>query len=413
MYRLSNLDDVLRNEHYENDIRYAFQLCLWILKPIGIYPFIYSRANRLERMVSVVLISICCLVVQFVIVPFGYYILFYEKDMNTRIKFLGPLAFCVTSFFKYGYLSLKGRAFERCIVHVERDWRLLRDQDHRAIMIRHVTMSRNLITLCAAFMYTGGLSYHTIMPLLSKNVVNENVTIRPLTYPGYEAFFDIQESPTYEIVYCMHCIYVLVIGNITMAAYSLTAVFTSHACGQIEIQTSRLEHLTNEKRSPRKYASYENHIAIVVRNHVKILRFTKDVEKAMQEILLMEVVMSTLLICLLEYYCMMEWETSDSIAILTYVILLTSFIFSIAIYCYVGELLLGQGDKIATASYKIDWYNLSGRTARGIVLVLAVSKYPPKLTAGKIFDLSLNTFGVVLKSSLVYLNMLRTITDSN
>ncbi|XP_053972582.1 uncharacterized protein LOC128873216 isoform X2 [Hylaeus volcanicus] len=305
MYRLSNLDDVLRNEHYENDIRYAFQLCLWILKPIGIYPFIYSRANRLERMVSVVLISICCLVVQFVIVPFGYYILFYEKDMNTRIKFLGPLAFCVTSFFKYGYLSLKGRAFERCIVHVERDWRLLRDQDHRAIMIRHVTMSRNLITLCAAFMYTGGLSYHTIMPLLSKNVVNENVTIRPLTYPGYEAFFDIQESPTYEIVYCMHCIYVLVIGNITMAAYSLTAVFTSHACGQIEIQTSRLEHLTNEKRSPRKYASYENHIAIVVRNHVKILRFTKDVEKAMQEILLMEVVMSTLLICLLEYYCMM------------------------------------------------------------------------------------------------------------
>ncbi|XP_053972583.1 uncharacterized protein LOC128873216 isoform X3 [Hylaeus volcanicus] len=389
MYRLSNLDDVLRNEHYENDIRYAFQLCLWILKPIGIYPFIYSRANRLERMVSVVLISICCLVVQFVIVPFGYYILFYEKDMNTRIKFLGPLAFCVTSFFKYGYLSLKGRAFERCIVHVERDWRLLRDQDHRAIMIRHVTMSRNLITLCAAFMYTGGLSYHTIMPLLSKNVVNENVTIRPLTYPGYEAFFDIQESPT------------------------LTAVFTSHACGQIEIQTSRLEHLTNEKRSPRKYASYENHIAIVVRNHVKILRFTKDVEKAMQEILLMEVVMSTLLICLLEYYCMMEWETSDSIAILTYVILLTSFIFSIAIYCYVGELLLGQGDKIATASYKIDWYNLSGRTARGIVLVLAVSKYPPKLTAGKIFDLSLNTFGVVLKSSLVYLNMLRTITDSN
>ncbi|XP_076177140.1 uncharacterized protein LOC143151675 [Ptiloglossa arizonensis] len=395
MRQSTNFDDHLWNNHYESDIQYTFQLFLWILKPIGIYPFIYSRANKLERMVSVVLIFVCCTIVQFVIVPFGYYILFYEKDMNVKIKFLGPLTFCVTSFFKYGYLSLKGPVFERCIEHVERDWRFLRDQNHRAIMIRHVTMSRNLLTLCALFMYLGGLSYHTIMPLLSKRKINENVTTRPLTYPGYEVFFNIQESPTYEIVYCMHCFYVLVTGNITMAVYSLTVIFTSHACGQIEVQSSRLEHLIEEKRSAPKITRHKDRIAIVVRNHVEILRFMKNVEKALQELLLMEIVMSTLLICLLEYYCIMEWETSDSVAILTYVILLVSFTFSIAIYCYVGELLLGQGSKIASASYETDWYNLPGRTARGIVLLLAVTKYPPKLTAGKIFDLSLNTFGVV------------------
>ncbi|XP_076620181.1 uncharacterized protein LOC143341263 isoform X1 [Colletes latitarsis] len=225
--------------------------------------------------------------------------------MNTKIKFLGPLAFCLTSFFKYGCLGFKGPAFERCIEHVEKDWKFLRDQDHRAIMIRHVIMSRNLITLCAVFLYTGGLSYHTIMPLLSRNENKNGTTVKPLTYPGYEQFFDIQKSPTYEIVYCMHCLYVLVTGNIMMAAYSLTAIFTSHACGQIEIQTSRLKRLTEKNRSAVKCVRPEDDLAIFVKNHVEIIRFTKNVEEALQEMLLMEVIMSTLLICLLEYYCMM------------------------------------------------------------------------------------------------------------
>ncbi|XP_033302048.1 odorant receptor 49a-like [Bombus bifarius] len=404
-----DVNDHLQNNHYKSDIYHTFQFCHWILKPLGIYFFLHDHVNKFEKIVSVLLIIICCSILQFVIVPFGYYILFYEKDMNMKIKFLGPLAFCVTALFKYGYLGVKSSELGRCVKHVKKNWKMLQDKDHRAIMVRYVTMGRNLITLCAAFMYTGGLSYHTIMPLLSKKKINENITIRPLTYPGYEAFFDIQESPTYEIVYCMHCVYVLVTGNITMAAYSLTAIFTTHACGQIKIQTLRLENLRKNGKALEN--GIEDHLAVIVSEHVEILRFTKNIETALQGLFLIEVMLSTLLICLLEYYCMMEWETSDSVAISTYIILLTSFTFNILIYCYVGELLLGQGSEIATALYDIEWYNLPGRKARDIVLVLAISKYPLKLTAGKILVLSMNTFGVVLKSSLVYLNMLRTVTE--
>lgn len=269
MRSTSNVDDLPLNDRYESDIYYTFQFCYWILKPLGIHYFIYSQANKFERILSVILILICCFIIQFVIVPFGYYILFYEKDMNTKIKFLGPLTFCLSALFKYGYLGIKSSELGRCIKHVEKDWKMLQNEDHRIIMLRYVIMGRNLITLCAAFMYTGGLFYHTIMPLLSKRKV-ENFTIRPLTYPGYEAFFNIQKSPTYEIIYCMHCIYVIVVGNITMAAYSLTAIFITHACGQIKIQTLRLENLKNKKKVLE--TGIESHLAVVVRNHVEILR---------------------------------------------------------------------------------------------------------------------------------------------
>ncbi|XP_003700934.2 odorant receptor 4-like isoform X1 [Megachile rotundata] len=403
--RVSN--GVSPNKYYDTDIKYTFELCQWILKPLGIYPFVYSNVSKLERGVSVLLLITCCSIIQFVIVPFGHYVLFYEKDINARIKFLGPLTFCSTALVKYLYLCLKAPAFKRCIEHVERDWKKLQDQVYRDVMINYISMGRNLITVCAMFFYTGGLSYHTVMPLLSK-VKTENVTIRPLTYPGYEAFFDVQRSPTYEIVYFMHCIYVMVAGNITMVAYSLATIFTSHACGQMKIQILRLENLTDERVTEKRG---EDRLTIIVKDHVEILRFTKLVESAFREICLIEVIVSTLLICLVEYYCLMEWETSDSVAILTYAMLLISFIFNILMFCYLGELLLEQGNRVATASYETLWYNLPAKKARDMVLLLAISKTPPKLTAGKIFDLSLYTFGIVLKSSMVYLNVLQTMIE--
>ncbi|XP_017759706.1 PREDICTED: odorant receptor 85b-like [Eufriesea mexicana] len=403
----SSIDDRPLNDHYKSDIRYTFQFCYWILKPIGIYSFIYKDANKFGKIVSVILILICCSVLQFVMVPFSY-ILFNEEELKAKIKYLGPVAFCFTSLFKYGYLGMKGSKLNRCIQHVQRDWKKLQNKDHRDIMVQYVIMSRKLIMLCAVLLYTGGLSYHVIMPLLSKEI-DTNLTIRPLSYPSYETPLDIQQSPIYKVVYCMQCIYVLIIGNITMAAFSLTAIFITHASGQIKIQTSRLENL--KMKGKMLETGFENCLAIIVKDHTEILRFTKNVEKTLRELFFVEVIVSTLLICLLQYYCMMEWQISDSVAISTYIILLSSFIFNIFIFCYVGELLLGQGSEIATASYEVEWYNLPGRKARDIVMLLAISKYPPKLTAGRVLVLSMNAFVAILKASLVYLNLLRTVTE--
>ncbi|CAK9819217.1 Odorant receptor 13a [Anthophora plagiata] len=405
----SNHNDHPSNDHYETDIRYTFELCHWILKPIGMYPFIFNRTSSYERISSVLLILLCFSILQFVIVPFGHHILFIEKDINTFVKYLGPLTFCLTTFFKYCYFGAKGTAIGRCVKHVERDWKMLQDENHRMIMIKHVTISRNLIKLCAIFLYTGGLSYHTIIPLFSKKNINGNVTFRSLTYPGYEDFFDVQKSPAYEIVYCMHYVYVLVTVHITMAAYSLTTIFATHACGQIKIQTTRLENLTKGEKLLEKVV--KDRLAVIISGHVQILKFMRSIENALHEIFLIEVIVSTALLCLIEYLCMMEWESNDAITILPYVSLLICFTFNILIFCYVGELLLGQGSEIAYASYNTKWYNLPRRKARDIVLLLAISKIPIRLTAGKIFVLSLNTFGVVLKSSIVYLNMLRTVTE--
>lgn len=57
----------------------------------------------------------------------------------------------------------------------------------------------------------------------------------------------------------------------------------------------------------------------------------------------------------------------------------------------------------------VDWYRIPHKTARGLVLIIAMSSIPIKITAGKFMDLSLNSFGAV---SALHVLLFRTLKMS-
>ncbi|CAL7936636.1 unnamed protein product [Xylocopa violacea] len=257
------------NIHYENDIRYSLQMCRWLLQSIGVWPLVYEGASRLEHVVSVILMIICFSLLYFVIVPSSHHIFYVEKDLDTKMKLFGPIGYCISSSIKYCYLSMNGGVFKRCIVHVKRDWKAVQDPSHRTIMLKYVAISRRLITICAVFLYTGGISYHTVMQFLSKERSKSNNTFKPLTYPGCDWFLDEQSSPTYEILLLSQCLATMIMHTITTAAYSLAAIFVTHICGQIQIQITKLQELVEMRKKP---DGTRDAFAIIVHDHVEILR---------------------------------------------------------------------------------------------------------------------------------------------
>ncbi|XP_019699210.1 odorant receptor 4-like [Harpegnathos saltator] len=400
----------VHNVHYEHDIRYAMQICHWILKPIGIWHFVYSRSSPSEKLFSSTLVFTCVSVLCFVLVPSGPYVLLYEKDIYMRVKLYGPVGFCLSCTIKYFLLGVRGTAIGRCIEQVEDDWQVIRQADHRKVMLKNAMVGRRLAILCVILLFSGGLSYHTIMPLSAKIKINENLTIRSLVYPGYDRYFNVQASPVYEIVFGMHCLSCLIQYTITTATCSLAAIFASHACGQVQILMTLLDDLVDGKKIEGS-STVGKRLRVIAKHHMRVLRFAADVEEVLREICLIELVAATLIICLLEYYFMMEWKKSDAIGIVTYFILLVSFAFNLLIFCYISELLVEEFRKIGSAAYNVNWYDLSGYKALDLTMIIMISHYPPRLTAGKFCDLSFNTFSTVLRTSLVYLNLLRTVTE--
>ncbi|XP_043517106.1 uncharacterized protein LOC122532412 isoform X2 [Frieseomelitta varia] len=267
----ARVDEQLRNIHYKNDIQYALQISEWLLKLIGMWPFVNSHAtNKLGQLVSVILISTCFSSILFIILPTLHHIFFVEKNTYMKVKMIGPVSFGFSSAIKYCYLGTKGHFFQRCIQHVRKDWKTVHDPNYRTIMLKYAAINRKFITVCAAFLYSGALLYYTVMQFLSKGNNGKNNTFRPLAYPGSDAFLDSQSSPTYEIVFSIHCITGIIMCSITILTYSLAATFVTHVCGQIQIQITRLQDLVNSKK---RNDGGRDPLSVIVYDHVKTLSF--------------------------------------------------------------------------------------------------------------------------------------------
>jgi len=149
------------------------------------------------------------------------------------------------------------------------DWRAVHQQDYRKIMIKNAAKSHVLSKFCIMFMYCGGLCFHTVMPFLTHTTIDEqNVTVKPIPYPGFDIIFDMHFTPAYVFVFCAQWFSGIVLFNVTSAVCCLAAMFVAHACGQIEIVMDRVESFIKGTQSSRM----KQRMAIIVRHHIQSLR---------------------------------------------------------------------------------------------------------------------------------------------
>ncbi|KAH0951227.1 OrL16 [Eciton burchellii] len=396
------------NVTYEKDTIYALMWSRWILRLLGIWPLVYPNTTRMERILTTISFTLCWSALNFLIIPMSIFMLSDEITTKEKIKMLGPMGFALMAALKYFFLVVRHKSIRQCIHALSTDWRVVQQEEHRKIMVRLAEKGHTLSKFSIVFMYCGGLCWHTIMPFLSHNELsrNQNITLGPMPYVGFDLIFDLRPMSTHIFLFFAQWCSGLVLFNITIAVCCLANVFVSHTCGQIEIVMTRVQDFVKEAQKNR--ASSKRHMADIIKHHVETLRFSNYIEEVLGEICLVEIVASILIICLLEYYCMMEWANNDNIAILTYFFLLISFVFNVFVFCYISEQLTEQSSKVGYNSYKTEWYYLPAKIALDFILMISISHQPKKISAGKIVNLSFSSFSTVLKTSVAYLNLLRT-----
>ncbi|XP_018301281.1 odorant receptor 4-like [Mycetomoellerius zeteki] len=76
------------------------------------------------------------------------------------------------------------------------------------------------------------------------------------------------------------------------------------------------------------------------------------------------------------------------------------------ILCFAGEYLNFKSKSIANAAYESLWYNLLSNQKKTIIFVIMRSQKQIMITAGRITNLSLETFTRILKTSASYVSVL-------
>ncbi|XP_032689611.1 odorant receptor 13a-like [Odontomachus brunneus] len=397
------------NEHYQDDIMYITQLTRNVLGLLGIWPSLNRERSIGEKIRKLLLIMISYALLYCVLIP-GVLFWLIEKRTRVRIQTIPLIFYGFMATSKYGNLIFRENQIKRCLKHIEEDWKNVMSEDARDTMIETAKTGRRLVALCGAFMYGSGLSFRSILPLSKGKIVTaQNITIKPLPCPAYFVFFDIQVSPAYEMIFLIQFLSGIVTYSITVGMCGLAAVFVMHACGQLKILVELMRNLVEERWKGKD--DVDRRLAEMVEHQIRIRNFLQLVEHTLQQACLIELMGCTMIVCLLGYCIIMEWENSNPIAMCSYFITITSLMINMFLFCYTGEQLTVQAEKVASTSCELEWYRLPDKKARGIVLVMIMSNSPTKITAGKIMDLSFKTFGDVVKASVTYFNMLRNVTD--
>lgn len=260
------------NANHEKDVIDILIWNRWLLRVLGIWPLIYPNTTTIEKILATFSFASCWTVLGLFLVLTSIYTFTDRSIMGEKLKMLGPLGYVFFSMLKYFFLVIRHKSIRRCIRNLSTDWHKVQEEYHREIMMRDAEKGHLLSKFCIVFMYCGGLSYNTVMPFLSQthDANEQNITIRPMAYLGFDIVFNLQLMPIYVFAFSLQCFTGIVMFNITTSVCCLAAMFVAHACGQIDIVIARVESLFKEERN---HIKFEKCMAIIVQHHVRALKW--------------------------------------------------------------------------------------------------------------------------------------------
>ncbi|XP_018364254.1 PREDICTED: odorant receptor 22c-like [Trachymyrmex cornetzi] len=406
---MSNSKHAPERETPEKYIDYCLQFNRWFLKPIGAWPQINAPSSVCKIMI-LLQIFICSSIIAVPTIPCLLYVLFEAENIQQKLNTMLPLINRFMSSMHYWVLLKRRNDIHKLIRHMEIDWNLVQRIDEREVMLQHAKFGRFVTIICGIMMQGACLLFALLQSMKTVTIIigNETFTTHPLTCPTYSKIIDTRFTPLNKFALVLQQLVILVISTCTVGGCSLAAAFAIHACGQLNVLYAWLHELV-ENRTEKNYKA-EQKLTAIVKHHLRILSFISQVESIMHKAALVELMGCTIIMSLLGYYTIMIWEALNMAKITSYFFHYLSMAFNIFIFCYIGEIVTEQCKLVGEIAYMTDWYNLHHTTARGLILIIARSNNVVKITAGKLFHLSIATFGNVIKTSVVYCNFLRTMT---
>lgn len=260
----------ISNANHQKDTNYSIELNRWLLKATGLWPK-NENTGLLEIILSRFLNVLHTSLISFLLTGTVLYILLDVQDIQAKLNKIGPVTFTTATLIKYWLLILHESGIKRCLDHIEIDWKVVRRQEDRRIMLENAHIGRRIVAISASFGFGALFLYRVVVPLNSPKMVVGNLTFRPLAYPVSKVIIDTRQSPTNELILLTQCICGFIMSAITVGSCSLVAVCSLHACGQLKIIMHWLKHLINGRTDEND--TVNDRLRDIVKKHVRVLKY--------------------------------------------------------------------------------------------------------------------------------------------
>ncbi|XP_018047574.1 PREDICTED: odorant receptor 4-like [Atta colombica] len=213
-----------------------------------------------------------------------------------------------------------------------------------------------------------------------------------------------QQWPIFELLAVTQFLLILFNSYMLSVINALISTLVLHVSGQIDILCQEFKTIS-VKTLP--YKTSTSMLGILIERHNRIFWFSDNIENLFSFIALMQVIWNTLVICGLIFIIIISFHIETGVSvIIKSVFSYLAVIAEIFILCFAGEYLNLKSKSIADAAYESFWYDLSSNNKKIISFIILRSQKQFVITAGKITNLSLETFTSIIKASASYVSVL-------
>ncbi|XP_024879554.1 odorant receptor 67a-like isoform X1 [Temnothorax curvispinosus] len=122
---------------------------------------------------------------------------------------------------------------------------------------------------------------------------------------------------------------------------------------------------------------------------------------------LLQVFWNTAVVCCLGFVLIISIHNETGVFVLVKTMSgYFSMILEVFIICLAGEYLSSKGKLITTATYEMPWYNMPSNQSKILMFIMMRSQKRLVITAGKMMDMSFESFTTIIKASASYISVL-------
>lgn len=266
------VDTVIIKTNHESNSSYSLQLNRWYLKPIGAWPAT-SSTTPLGKIIKRILNVICYSVMLFTLILSLLHLLLEEETFYVKTKILGFISHWFISGINYTVFILRSRFVRECVEQIEYDWGIMTRSQDQEVMLKNARFGRYVTIFCGVIYQSAVMFYAVLTSLSTQTIVvgNETKIIHMLPCAVYKKLITVDHSPTYEIVLVIQMLSLFIVNLCVTGILSLAAVFTAHACGQLNVLMTWITEFVNEPDSQDETTPFKQ-IKVIVEHHTKILK---------------------------------------------------------------------------------------------------------------------------------------------
>ncbi|CAD1475180.1 unnamed protein product, partial [Heterotrigona itama] len=184
----------------------------------------------------------------------------------------------------------------------------------------------------------------------------------------------------YYMAYAHQIVALIGTALLNVACDVLVCGLFVHVCSQQEILKHRIKGLTKQSRPD---------IRKIVRFHDYLYRYTSIIQTRFKEIIGIQLLSSTLVVCFILYRLSNTPINSKYVEFILYLVCMMMQIF---FYCWYGNQLKLKSVEVVDTIFEMDWVSLDNHTQKCLINVMRRGISPIELTCVYVFKMDLRTF---------------------